>query len=281
MLKKQAIEKDLIDLCTGKKNSKEVKSSLDALQNLLTPRIPVGVGIVDGRLAIAPGNCIKFEPGVIGLSAEYVGYNENGEFFLSPSTPSAFSGVRFFDGGNIVIIPEREAKQKIKKVCKKNMSSLPQLKRNQLGGALTKVKFMKDLVLYGLYVNNKKEEVEGFDLGDAYYQFIEDVLEEYKSLSSEEKIKYYKDWDLMAHGYDDYPNPTKEAPTKWHQKAFSKFKSLSKEVKDSFDDDVNAALLCRIVKDAIFCFNENVSEVNKGHTHYFNVLLDKVEALNK
>lgn len=103
----------------------------------------------------------------------------------------------------------------------------------------------KRLIWYGPCTTKSGESLEAIDLGDAFFEFIHDVLIEYESLTSEEKIAYEREWDLMAHG------PTEKEPTKWDTKPFQKYKKydLSEEVKASFvDEDANAALLCRLLK---------------------------------
>jgi hypothetical protein len=275
--RKQAIEKDLIDLVMGRKSSSEVKSSLDSLQNILTPRQNPGIGCVGGALVAAPGHSITFERGVVGVAAEHAGYNCQGEFFSSPTSAKVFSGIEFESGSGIVILSEEQATTMLKETCKKKASSLSNLKRYQLGCSIVKVKFkvakfMETLVVYGSYKNAYTQNLEeGVDLGDAMFDFIKCVLEEYASLSTNEQKKYIQEWDLMAHGYDN-------ASSKWNQQ---KFKNISQETKDSFDADVNAALLCRAVKDALFCFGKGVTKVDNGHTHYFNHLLNEVDAIYK
>jgi hypothetical protein len=265
------MEKNLIAFVKGEKSWREIESSLDALQSVLTPPPAQGIGFVDGNLVIAPGHRLEFAPGVFGPTAKYAGYNDQGQFFASPTSGRDFSRIPFFDGTSNVIISDVQAKDMLKQCCKEKIGGLSELKRTQLGGMVSKIKnCMKTLVVYGEYKTHNGDLVEGVDLGEAFFGFIEDVLMEYNTLNCQEKIKYKKLWDLMAHGYDSNPQ-------KWKQK---KFKDISQEVKDSYDDDDNAALTCRLVKDAIYCFDHNVDKVDDGHTHFFNSVLDKVEKLS-
>jgi hypothetical protein len=270
MLARQ-IEMNLIEFVKGNKSLNQIKPSLDTLQGVLTPPLEPGIGFVGGHLAIKPGHQLKFSRGVLGPAVEYAGYNDQGQFFASPTSGRGFFGIPFNDGTSNVIISDVQAKGMLKQCCKDKLGGLSELKRTQLGGMVSNIKnFMKTLVIYGEYKTHNGDLAEGVDLGEAFFGFIEDVLMEYNTLNSQEKIKYKKKWDLMAHGYDSNPQ-------KWKQK---KFKNLSQEVKDSFDDDDNIALTCRLVKDAIYCFDHNVDKVDDGHTHYFNSLLDKVEQLS-
>lgn len=128
------------------------------------------------------------------------------------------------------------------------------------------------LKVYGDYKTNAGNMAERIDLGDAFFSFIEDVLNEYNALGSAQEKKAYKfSWDIMAHGYDDTSD-------KWKQ---NKFDKISQQEKNYFEADLNAALLCRLVKDAIYCFDHKQDEVDKNHAHYFNQVLTKVEELLK
>lgn len=267
---KNKVEKDLIACVKGQKRCSEVKDSLNILQNVLTPRLQPGVGFVNGQLAVAPGHSVEMGAGVVGVTPEYMGYNSNGTFFANPSSAREFSGIPFNNGCNIVVISESEAKNMLKAKCKSTCRKLTHLQRQQFGGSM--VNFMKNLVVYGPYMDKVTGKVvEGVDLDENIFNFIESVLTEYDKLPASEKEDYYKQWDLLAHGYDNTPD-------KWKQ---HKFNTLSQETKESFGDDgdVMSAWLCRLIKDAIFCFKMGKTEVNDGHTHKFNSLLDEIEKI--
>lgn len=268
MKKKLAIERDLIDLTLRRKSISEVQSSLVALQNILVPRQNPGIGLDGkGNICIAPNNCIQLDRGVVGPTEQFVGYNEHGQFFATPTSAAIFSGIEFNNGQNTVIISSEEAKSVIKNKCTENISKASPNKKTQLSRATNKIK--SKIQIYGPYVDKKTNQIhEGVEL-DGFWEMINDVLKEHSEMTPEQKKEHYRMWDIAAHGFDS-------SPDKWKQ---HKFNDLSTAVKDSYEEDVFSALICRAVKDAIFCFDHQVSTVNGGHAHKFNTLLDEIDAI--